>query len=72
MGLIDYRIRFVRLFHELFNKRGTHPRMDIGETITVEQQSALSDEEFGQFLRKSVYDMPLPDSFTLRSELWKK
>ena len=46
--------------------------MDIGETISVEEQNAISDEEFGNFLRKSVYQIPLPDSFTLRSELWKK
>lgn len=72
LGLLDYRIRFVRLFHELFNKRGTHPRMRIGEIITVKQQDAVSDQEFKAFLRRSVYEMPLPESFTLRSELWKK
>ena len=72
LGLLDYRIRFARLFHELFNKKGTHPRMGIGETITVEQQDAVSDQEFKAFLRRSVYEMPLPESFTLRSELWKK
>jgi len=72
LGLLDYRIRFVRLFHELFNKRGTHPRMGIGEIITVEQLDAVSEADFKDFLRHSVYDMPLPESFTLRSELWKK
>lgn len=72
LGLLDYRIRFVRLFHELFNKRGTHPRMGIGEIITVEQQDAVSEADYKDFLRHSVYDMPLPESFTLRSELWKK
>ena len=72
LGLLDYRLRFVRLFHELFNKRGTHPRMGIGEIITVEQQDAVPEAEFKDFLRHSVYDMPLPESFTLRSELWKK
>ena len=72
LGLLDYRIRFVRLFHELFNKRGTHPRMGIGEIITVEQLDAVPEAEFKDFLRHSVYDMPLPESFTLRSELWKK
>ena len=72
LGLLDYRIRFVRLFHELFNKRGTHPRMGIGEIITVEQLDAVPEAEFKDYLRHSVYDMPLPESFTLRSELWKK
>lgn len=72
LGLIDYRVRFVRLFHEVYNKRGKYPRMGIGETIPVEKLDALSDEEFKTFLRKSVYDMPMPETFTLRSELWKK
>ena len=72
LGLLDYRIRFVRLFHELFNKRGTHPRMGIGEIFTVEQLDAVPEADFKDFLRHSVYDMPLPESFTLRSELWKK
>ena len=71
LGLLDYRIRFARLFHELFNKKGSHPRLGIGETISVEQQDAVSDTDFKAFLRASVYEMPLPETFTLRSELWK-
>ncbi|MEE3465144.1 MAG: 1-acyl-sn-glycerol-3-phosphate acyltransferase [Candidatus Cryptobacteroides sp.] len=71
LGLIDYRLRFVRLFHEVANKKGTFPRLGIGRTISVEQQEALSDKEFGSFLRKSVYDMPLPEHFIKRSTLWK-
>ena len=72
LGLIDYRLRFVRLFHELFNKPGTCPRMGIGPVISVEEQEKHTDlQEFKAFLRSSVYDMPLPESFTNRSELWK-
>ena len=72
LGLIDYRVRFVRLFHELFNKRSTFPRTGIGETIPVEEQDRYGDlQEFKAFLRRSVYEMPLPESFVLRSELWK-
>lgn len=71
LGLIDYRVRFMRLFHELRNKRGTNPRLAIGETISVEQQDAVSDADFKAFLRSSVYDMPLPEHFVKRSELWK-
>jgi putative hemolysin len=71
LGLIDYRVRFVRLFHEMYNKRGTHPRVGIGETIGVDRQEAVPDGEFKQFLRQSVYGMPLPDHFIKRSELWK-
>ncbi|MBO5562679.1 MAG: 1-acyl-sn-glycerol-3-phosphate acyltransferase [Bacteroidales bacterium] len=71
LGLLDYRIRFIRLFHELFNKAGTFPRLGIGEIISVEQQDAVSDPvQFKSFLRHAVYDMPLPGSFIKRSELW--
>lgn len=71
LGLLDYRIRFTRLFHELYNKRGTHPRVGIGETIPVEVLDKVPNEEFGGFLRRSVYEMPLPANFVNRSELWK-
>ena len=71
LGLSDYRVRFVRLFHELANKKGQQPRIGIGETISVEQQDAIPEEDFKAFLRSSVYDMPLPEHFIKRSELWK-
>ena len=72
LGLIDYRVRFARLFHEMFNKRGTHPRLGIGETISVEEQEKHTDlQDFKDFLRRSVDEMPLPESFVNRSELWK-
>lgn len=71
LGLIDYRIRFTRLFHEVANKAGQQHRLAIGETISVEQQAAVPDEDFKAFLRRSVYDMPLPEHFVKRSELWK-
>ena len=72
LGLIDYRVRFVRLFHELFNKKGTRPRVGIGAPISVDQQEQYTDlQAFKAFLRSSVYDMPLPERFANRSELWK-
>ena len=72
LGLIDYRVRFVRLFHEVFNKRGTSPRVGIGTPISVEEQEQYTDlQAFKAFLRSSVYDMPLPETFVKRSELWK-
>ena len=72
LGLVDYRVRFVRLFHELFNKRGTRPRVGVGETISVEEQEKYTDlQEFKAFLRSAVYDMPLPETFIKRSEIWK-
>ncbi len=70
LGLIDYRIRFVRLFHEAYNKKGTHPRLGIGETISVEEQAACPDlQSLKALLRGRVDEMPLPDKFTLRSKL---
>ena len=72
LGLLDYRVRFVRLFHEMFNKRGTCPRVGVGAPISVEEQEQYTDlQAFKAFLRSSVYDMPLPESFINRSELWK-
>ena len=72
LGLIDYRVRFIRLFHELFNKRGTCPRVGIGAPISVEEQEQYTDlQAFKAFLRRSVYEMPLPETFTKRSEIWK-
>ena len=70
LGLLDYRIRFARLFHEMFNKHGQKPRMGIGEVISVQEQEKYTDlQAFKAFLRSSVYDMPLPESFVNRSEL---
>ena len=72
LGRIDYRIRFVRLFHEMFNKRGTRPRVGIGAPISVQEQEQYPDlQSFKAFLRSSVYDMPRPETFVNRSELWK-
>ena len=72
LGLIDYRVRFVRLFHELFNKRGSSPRVGIGAPISVLEQEQYPDlQAFKAFLRSSVYDLPLPENFVKRSELWK-
>lgn len=70
LGLIDYRVRFVRLFHEMFNKRGTHPRLGIGELITVQDQDDCPDlPALKRFLREQVDLMPLPDHFENRSGL---
>ena len=72
LGLLDYRVRFVRLFHEVFNKRGTHPRLGVGTPISVEEQNRYSDlQDYKSFLRNAVYGLPLPKTFVNRSELWK-
>ena len=69
LGLIDWKVRLLRLCGEVFNKRGKEVRLGIGETISVEAQRACSDlQSFGQMLRRSVYDMPLPATFLRRSD----
>lgn len=65
LGLIDWKVRLLRLPWEIFNKnRGIH-RVIIGETIPVEAQDAIKDpDEFRTFLRDSVYSMPIPASLS--------
>lgn len=64
LGLVDWRVRVLRQPSELFNKKGHQARIGLGEFITVDEQSSYRDyESFGVFLRKTVYQMPLPDRF---------
>lgn len=70
LGLIDWRVRLVRLCGEVFNKRGKTVRLGIGETIHPQvQDTCRTPEELGVLLRRAVYEMPLPDSFIARSNL---
>ncbi len=72
LQLIDYRVRFIRLFHELFNKRGTFPRVGIGPVISVEEQDRYPDlDAYRDFLRAGVDGMEEPTTYVKRSELWK-
>lgn len=58
LGLIDWRLRTLRLPRELFNKTGKPVRATIGEPITPERQAQFTDiKEFGAFLRKSTDDL---------------
>jgi len=70
LGVINWKIRLTRLPHELFNKRKQEPRIGIGNIVTVEEQEQFTDiKSFGTFLRKVVYEMPSPTSYTPRSSL---
>ncbi len=76
LGLIDWRVRLLRLCRELDNKRGKDVRIGIGEVISTERQQACTSlEEYGKLLRGSVYGMPLPETFVRRSTMdltaWK-
>lgn len=68
LGLINWRIRSLRLPSEVFNKREQEPRIGIGNIISVQEQEQFNDSEsLGAFLRKAVYEMPMPASFIPRS-----
>jgi len=70
LGLIDWKVRLLRLCGEVFNKRNKLIRLGIGAVITPEAQAMCgSIEELGSLLRRSVYGMPMPDSFIHRSEM---
>ena len=69
LGLVDWRIRILRLPREIVNKRSHLVRVGIGDVITVERQSMHQDPAgFGRLLRESVYGMPLPDDFVSRRD----
>lgn len=59
LGLIDWRIRLLRLPAELFNKAHRPVRLCIGEVIGVEEQQEYlathGVEEYGLWLREKVY-----------------
>ena len=64
LGLIDWRVRLLRLPSEVFNKRGKLTRISIGEMITPEQQSQFKDMDgFRAFLRSSVYNLVKEDTY---------
>ncbi len=59
LGLIDWRLRVTRLPREVFNKRNKTTRVEILPIITVEEQDKYSNiEEFGTFLRSTIYPIP--------------
>ncbi|MCM1369912.1 MAG: lysophospholipid acyltransferase family protein [Candidatus Amulumruptor caecigallinarius] len=58
LGMIDWRIRTLRLPRELFNKTGKTMRVSFGEPIMPEQQAEFKDTAaFGKMLRQSTYEL---------------
>lgn len=58
LGFIDWRIRTVRLLHEVTNKKGKTIYVRFGKPISVEEQAKYeSIEEFGEFLKAQTYAM---------------
>ncbi len=58
LDLIDWRLRTVRLCHELNNKKGKTMHMVFGAPISIEEQSRYSDiPSFGAFLKRKTYEL---------------
>ena len=58
LGLIDWKVRLLRLPSEVFNKRNKPVRITLGEIITPEQMAEYKTvEELRTFLRNSVYNI---------------
>lgn len=70
LGLLDYRVRLVRLCHEVFNKKNRTVRIGIGPVIAPEEFGDMSLEDLSAFLRGRVYGMPMPSDFVCRSSLF--
>ena len=57
LGLIDWKVRLLRLVSEVFNKKGKRTRVAIGEIISAEEQDKFTDiRRFGDYLRNKVYN----------------
>jgi putative hemolysin len=57
LSFLSATLRRGRNFGEFFNKRGKTVRIHIGEAITPAMRKDWTTEQFGQQLRKSVYDL---------------
>lgn len=58
LGLIDWRLRNLRLGHELYNKKGKEIVFTVGEPISLEEQKNYSDLNlFGEFLKTKTYEL---------------
>ena len=59
LGLIDWRLRTMRLPTEVFRKKGSTIHVSIGDPISVEEQKQHmgSIEEFSKYLRERTYSL---------------
>ena len=61
LGLLDWRVRLLRLPAEVFNKRGKLTRIALGEIISPEELQKYEDiDELRDFLRNKVYTSTSP------------
>ena len=58
LGFIDWRVRMVRLLHEVDTKKGKKIQVRFGQPISVEEQSQFDDiKAFGEFLKGKTYEL---------------
>ena len=58
LGVINWRVRMVRLMHEVTNKKGRKIYIRFGQPITVEEQSQYEDiHALGEFLKAKTYEL---------------
>ena len=56
LDLIDWRLRSLRLGHEVYNKKGKNIYVRFGDPIMKEEQAKYKDiTEFGEFLKTQTY-----------------
>ncbi|NDW18968.1 hypothetical protein D0T53_08600 [Dysgonomonas sp. 216] len=61
LDLVDWRLRSVRLGHEVTNKKGKTIYIRFGEPIMPEEQAKYSDlKEFGEYLKSKTYALAKP------------
>ena len=57
LGFIDWRVRMVRLCHEVTNKKGRTIHLRFGNPVFVEEQNKYDDiKKFGEFLKSKTYE----------------
>lgn len=58
LGMIDWRLRTLRLQREVFNKKGYEFRVSVGDIITPEELAKYeTPEELGIFLKQQTYKL---------------
>lgn len=58
LGMIDWRLRTLRLPRELFNKADKEMHISFGDPIYPDEQALHTDlKEFGDFLRRRTYEL---------------
>lgn len=61
LDLVNWRLRTLRLGHEVYNKRGKTIYLRFGEPILPEETASLTDiKEYGEYLKAKTYALAKP------------